>query len=81
MKYGGAGELNLMLDGCVCPEPLEVGISFTVEGVLHHKGNSGEEKSFWQKCRKISPSFSSSSKSPAAELVCGLLFTGLASSC
>lgn len=44
MKCGGAGELNLMLDGCVCPEPLEVGASFTVEGIFHsvrnHKGNS-----------------------------------------
>lgn len=48
MKGGGAGELNLMLDGSVCPEPLEVGVSFTVEGILHHKGNSGEERPFWQ---------------------------------
>lgn len=80
MKCGGAGELNLMLDGCICPEPLEVGVSFTVEGIFHsgrnHKGNSDLSGS-----RIAAPSFSSSSRSSAAELCVGCSCTGLASSC
>lgn len=59
VKCGGAGELNLMLDGCICPEPLEVGVSFTVERILRHKGSSGEERPFWQqwgqKCSSLFP--------------------------
>lgn len=31
-----------MLSGCVCQEPMEFGVSFTVEGILLHKGNTGK---------------------------------------
>lgn len=63
-----------MLRGYVCPEPLEVGVSFPVEGILPRKGNSGRDLSGSSKGRNAAPSFSSSNRSSAAELVCGLLF-------
>lgn len=74
MKCGGAGELNLMLSGCVCPEPFQVGVSFPVEGILHHKGNSGKETFLAAVGAEMQLPLSSSNKSSAAELVCGLLF-------